>query len=151
MTNTQLLQALYDDMQTVKKHVVSLDNRVSSLEVKMDSLDNRVSSLEVKMDSLDKKMDSLDNRVSSLEVKMDSLDKKMDSLDNRVSSLENEVSKINVTLENETNRNIKIIAEGHLDLSRKLDEAISLSSDVKAKQEIQDIYINMHQNQLKTL
>ncbi len=130
MTNTQLLQALYDDMQTVKKHVVSLDNRVSSLEVKMDSLDNRVSSLEVKMDSLDKKMDSLDNRVSSLE---------------------NEVSKINVTLENETNRNIKIIAEGHLDLSRKLDEAISLSSDVKAKQEIQDIYINMHQNQLKTL
>ena len=36
MTNTQLLQALYDDMQTVKKHVVSLDNRVSSLEVKMD-------------------------------------------------------------------------------------------------------------------
>lgn len=95
MTNTQLLQALYDDMQTVKKHVVSLDNRVSSLE--------------------------------------------------------NEVSKINVTLENETNRNIKIIAEGHLDLSRKLDEAISLSSDVKAKQEIQDIYINMHQNQLKTL
>ena len=137
MTNTQLLQALYDDMQTVKKHVVSLDNRVSSLEVKMDSLDNRVSSLEVKMDSLDKKVHSLG--------------KKIVSLDNRVSSLENEVSKINVTLENETNRNIKIIAEGHLDLSRKLDEAISLSSDVKAKQEIQDIYINMHQNQLKTL
>ncbi len=137
MTNTQLLQALYDDMQTVKKHVVSLDNRVSSLEVKMDSLDNRVSSLEVKMDSLDKEVHSLG--------------KKIVSLDNRVSSLENEVSKINVTLENETNRNIKIIAEGHLDLSRKLDEAISLSSDVKAKQEIQDIYINMHQNQLKTL
>ena len=45
MTNTQLLQALYDDMQTVKKHVVSLDNRVSSLEVKMDSLDKKVDSL----------------------------------------------------------------------------------------------------------
>ncbi len=80
MTNTQLLQALYDDMQTVKKHVVSLDNRVSSLEVKMDSLDNRVSSLEVKMDSLDKKVDSLSNRVSSLEVKVDSLDKEVHSL-----------------------------------------------------------------------
>ncbi len=116
MTDTQLLQALYDDMQIVKHHVVSLD----------------------------KKVDSLDKHVSSLEVKMDSLDK-------RVSSLGHEVSKINLTLENETNRNIKIIAEGHLDLSRKLNEAISLSSNVKAKQEIQDIYINMHQNQLKTL
>ena len=102
MTDTELLQALYNDMQTVKHKVTSLDENVASL-------------------------------------------------DEKVASLECEVSKINVTLENETNRNIKIIAEGHLDLSRKLNEAVRLSSDIKAKQEIQDIYINMHQNQLRAL
>ena len=32
------------------------------------------------------------------------------------------IREIQLTLENETNRNIRIIAEGHLDLSRKLDE-----------------------------
>ena len=102
MTDTELLQALYNDMQTVKHKVTSMEDKVTSL-------------------------------------------------DARVASLEHEILKINVTLENETNRSIQIIAEGHLDLSRKLNEAIKISSDVKAKQEIQDIYINMHQNQLRAL
>lgn len=38
-----------------------------------------------------------------------------------------------------------------LDLSRKRNECIKLSSDIKAKQEMQDIYINMHSNKLMAL
>lgn len=34
------------------------------------------------------------------------------------------IKKIELTLENETNRNIQLIAEGHLNLDRKLDEAL---------------------------
>ena len=71
MTNTELLQALYDDMQTVKENVSSLDRRVSSLEKDIA----------------------------------------------KIPSLEKKINEISLTLENETNRNIKIIAEGHLDLS----------------------------------
>ncbi len=48
---------------------------------------------------------------------------KLDLLLEKVTMLENEITRINVMLENETNRNIKIIAEGHLDLSRKLMNA----------------------------
>ena len=76
---------------------------------------------------------------------------KFDRLEQRIDTLENEIKKINLTLENVTNRNILIIAEGHLDLSRKLDECIRLSSAVKTRQEIQDIYFNMHDNKLKAL
>ena len=123
MTDTELLQALYNDMQTVKHKVTSMEDKVTSL----------------------------DGRVASLDEKVASLDEKVASLDEKVTSMEHEILKINVTLENETNRSIQIIAEGHLDLSRKLNEAIKISSDVKAKQEIQDIYINMHQNQLRAL
>lgn len=43
------------------------------------------------------------------------------------------------------------VAEGHLDLSRKLNECIKLSNDVKDRQEIQDIYTNMYHNKLKAL
>ncbi len=137
MTDTELLQALYNDMQTVKHKVISLEEKVASMDEKIISMEKKVASIEEK--------------VASMEEKVTSLEEKVISIDERVSSLEQEVSKINVTLENETNRNIKIIAEGHLDLSRKLNEAIRLSSDIKAKQEIQDIYINMHQNQLRAL
>jgi len=36
---------------------------------------------------------------------------------------------IQLTLENETNRNIKIIAEGHAILNRRLDEALKVTSE----------------------
>ena len=36
---------------------------------------------------------------------------------------------IEMTLENETNRNIRIIAEGHADLCRKLDEALKVENE----------------------
>ena len=43
--------------------------------------------------------------------------------------LNRKITDIQLTLENETNRNIKIIAEGHLDLSKKLDDALKVESE----------------------
>lgn len=42
---------------------------------------------------------------------------------NSIGELRGEVKSIKLTLENKTNQNIKLIAEGHLDISRKLDDA----------------------------
>ena len=39
------------------------------------------------------------------------------------------ISDIYLTLENETNKKIQIIAEGHLDLSRKLNDALKISQE----------------------
>ena len=47
----------------------------------------------------------------------------------RLDKMDAKITDIQLTLENETNRNIRIIAEGHLDLSRKLDEALRLERE----------------------
>lgn len=39
------------------------------------------------------------------------------------------IAEVQLTLENETNRNIKLIEEGHFDLSRKLDEALKVENE----------------------
>lgn len=52
-----------------------------------------------------------------------------------------------MTLENETNRNIKIIAEGHLDLSRKLDEALKVDTE----KEMLLIRVNRLENEVRRL
>ncbi|MCH5339778.1 MAG: hypothetical protein J1E03_13430 [Acetatifactor sp.] len=46
-----------------------------------------------------------------------------------IAGLMQEVKEIQLTLENETNRNIKLITEGHLDLSRKLDDALKVENE----------------------
>ncbi len=46
----------------------------------------------------------------------------------KLSEMDRKVTDIQLTLDNDMNRNIKIIAEGHLDLCRKLDEALNLGA-----------------------
>ncbi len=83
--------------------------------------------------------------------KLDMILSEMQELKQRTTNIENSVTDIKLTLEDEIRVNIQRIAEGHLDLSRKLNECIKLSSDIKDKQELQDIYITMHNNKLKAL
>lgn len=65
----------------------------------------------------------------------------------RLDKLESAIKDIQLTLENETNRNIKLIAEGHLDLSRKLDEALKIDTD----KEMLMIRVNTLENELRRL
>ncbi len=46
-----------------------------------------------------------------------------------VGALKSDMRALQLTLENETNKGIKIIAEGHLNLSRKLDEALKIENE----------------------
>lgn len=83
--------------------------------------------------------------------KLDLILEKVNNFEQDLQEIKARVVKTDLTVENEIRVNIQRVAEGHLDLSRKLNECIRLSNDIKDKQEIQDIYINMHNNKLKAL
>ena len=118
---------------------------------KLDLILGKVNSLDEKVNNLDKKVSNLDDKVNSLDKKVSSLDERVNNLEGDMKEVRQRVTKTDMTLENEILVNIQRIAEGHLDLSRKLDDCVKISSDIKAKQEIQDIYINMHNSKLKAL
>lgn len=96
-----------------------------------------------KLDLILDKIGGLAADVAELKTDVSGLKTDVSSLNERMTALETDVSEIKLTLENEIRVNIQRVAEGHLDLSRKLNECIRISSDIKDKQEIQDIYNNM--------
>ena len=57
------------------------------------------------------------------------------SIMEKLEKLEAKTTSIQLTLENETNRNIQIIAEGHLDLSRKLNDALKIENELRLGKE----------------
>lgn len=65
---------------------------------------------------------ALKAELEPIKTDLDKLNKKFDKSDKKITSIE-------LTLENETNKEIRIIAEGHLDLSRKLDEALKINNE----------------------
>lgn len=58
-----------------------------------------------------------------------------------------EITDVRLTLENETNRNIQIIAEGHLDLSRKLDDALKVENE----KELLLLRVNRLENEIRQI
>ena len=69
------------------------------------------------------------------------------AIESLLEPIKNEIKSIQLTLENETNRNIKLIAEGHLDLSRKLNDALIVESE----KELLLIRVNTLENELRQI
>ncbi len=69
---------------------------------------------------------------------------KMSNMEN---SLKDEIKSIHLTLETETNPNIRAIAEGHLDLTRKLDDALKVENE----KEMLIIRVNILENEVRRL
>ena len=86
------------------------------------------------------KLDLLLEMVSDLE-------SDVGNLKSDVQDIKQKVTKIELTLENEIRVNIKRVAEGHLDLSRNLHEAMKPNSEI----EMLEIKVNMLESDVKEL
>ncbi len=71
----------------------------------------------------------------------------MKEIKKRIADVETGIRSLELTLENETNRNISIIAEGHLDLIRKLNEALKAENE----KEMLLIRVNRLENELRKI
>ncbi len=89
---------------------------------------------------LNGKIDSLDNQMK--EVKQEVTDLKQ-----RVVSVENHVIKIETSLENETNHNIKLLVDGHIQNADKLEKLDKIEDDVeyiKLKTDVLEAVTKVH-------
>lgn len=144
MTDSEKLDLLLQKSSSMEKDMQEMKKEQASLRQDMQEME---ASLRQDMKEMKKEQVSLRQDMQKMEV---SLRQDMKEMKEDISSLREEV---HLTMENEIIPNINIIAEGHLELSRKLNECIHISSDIKAKQEILDVFINMQKtnNRLRAL
>ena len=111
-----LSQLLDQKFEPVYTRLDLLESDVRELKSGMSEIKQRVASVGQKVTELDQRVDSVEQKVTKLEQKVTELDQKFTVLDEKVTGLE-------LVIENETNVNIRRIAEGHCDLVRNLREA----------------------------
>ena len=113
MTDSQKLDLILSGLQGVKDDVQGLK-----------SLKNDVQVLKDDMQGLRGEVQGLKGEVQGLKGEVQGLKGDVQGLKDDVQRLDRKVSGIEIHLENVIDRNIRLVAEGHLDLSRKLDEAL---------------------------
>ena len=91
---------------------------------KMDLILQKLGGIEGGLASVREDVRSLQGDMQTLKGDVKTRKEDVQTLKEDVQTLKDRVTNIEITLENETNRNIQLIAEGHLNLARKLDEAL---------------------------
>ena len=103
MNNENLIQLIYDDMQVMKKRLDGMDKR---------------------FDGIDKRFDGMDKRFCGVDQQFVSVNERFDRLESKVQENTDAIRRINLRIENEIIPSIGFIADGHLDLNRKMDRIL---------------------------
>ena len=126
---TEDTKIILERLDQMDSKIDQLDSRMDQMDSRMDKMDSRIDQLDSRMDQMDSKIDKMDSRINTLDAKTDTFNSRMDTVEIGIDEVKSQITGIELILENEIRRNIQIIAEGHLDLSRKLDDAIKVKEE----------------------
>lgn len=114
---------------------------------KLDLILSKLSENDKKFEETDKKLVEIGKKLTEVDKKLTETDKKITETDKKLDKLENDVTDIKLTLENEIRTSIVRVAEGHLDLSRKLSEATRIDDE----KEMIAIRVSMLETEMRRL
>ena len=117
MSENEKLNLILEGIGEIKDDVRGLKEDVQGLKEDVQGLKEDVQVLKEDVQGLKEEVQVLKEEVQVLKEDVQTLKEDVQSVKERVTLFE-------ITLENETNRNIQLIAEGHMNLDRKLDEAL---------------------------
>ena len=109
-------------------------------------MQNNMKEMRQGMDDIRQDMKEMQHNMNQMQQDITQMQEGMSEMRENICDLQINVRKVQMTVENETNRNIKIIAEAHLNLSQKLDKAL----EVEQEREMLMLRVNRLENKIET-
>jgi len=146
MTDSQKLDFLIEQAQENKMRFDGIEKRFVGVEEQMKGIEKRFVGVEGQMKGIEKRFVGVEGQMKGIEKRFDGVEEQMKGFEKRFDSMEASVRGIHIVFENEIRPNICRIAEGHLDLFRKLDEAIKINNET----ELMAIRLRMLETEVRT-
>ena len=142
-----ILLELKQEVSEMRKDINVLKQDAGILKQDVKSLKEEVGILKQDVSCLKEDVKDLQQRMIIVEGKTDNLQFTVNEMQSELAETKREILSLRTTIENVTNRNIRIIAEGHLDLENKLDRSIKAGSET----EVMQVRVNMIEDEMRTL
>jgi len=122
---------------------VTVEERTEMLALMQEA----IQPINIRLDSIESKQDAMQNDIVVLNTKTDAMQNDIAVLNTKTDAMNGRIRSLELTIENETNKNIRKVAEGHLDLSRKLDKVLDFDRRVeKLEDEMVAMQAFLHNN-----
>ncbi len=147
MSDSQKLDLILSKLSENDKKFEETDKKLVEIGKKLTEVDKKLTEADRKITETDKKITETDKKLTEVDKKLTETDKKITETDKKLDKLENDVTDIKLTLENEIRTSIVRVAEGHLDLSRKLSEGTRIDDE----KEMIAIRVSMLETEMRRL
>ena len=104
-----------------------LDESTERTEARFEQIDKRFEQIDEKFRQIDKRFEQVEESIRGIKVQLNKVETRLDNLEKDLAIVKSDLEQTKCIIENEIQRNIKIVAENHVDLSRKFTEALSVS------------------------
>ena len=118
---------------------------------KLDLILSKLVEFESRFDKIDAKFEKIDAKFEEIDARFDKIDAKFEEIDARFEAIETDISSIKCTIENEIDKNIKVIAESHINNNFHTQQAEGIANNVRYSQELQNIRLNIIENNINQL
>ena len=105
--------------EKILEAINQISGRLDRIEKQFDRMEEQIFE---RLDRIEERLDRVEERLDRLEEEVAALKVDMQDVKARVASIE-------MILENVTNRNIQIVAEGHFDLKRKMEDVLKVEDE----------------------
>ena len=123
------LDKMDERLDKVDERLDGIDGRLDKMDERFDGIDERLDGMDRRFDGIDERFEGVDERFEGMDKRFEGMDKRFDGLTLLVTENSRRLKNIELTLENEITPNIMRVAEAHLDLSRKLDDALKIDRE----------------------
>ncbi len=113
----------------------------------MTKLYNEMNDIKSEVKGIKSEVNDINSEVKDIKSEVNDINSEVKDIKSEVKDIKSEVKDIQMTLENETNKNIKIIAEGHFNLNRKLDDSLKVENE----KELLLIRVTILENEVRRL
>ncbi|MDE6620695.1 MAG: hypothetical protein K2K74_09475 [Lachnospiraceae bacterium] len=103
--------------------------------------------METRMQGVETQMQGMETRMQGVETQMQGVETRMQGMETDLQEVKQKVTNIDLTLENEIRVNIRRVAEGHLDISRNLHDALKIDNE----KEMIVIRVNILESELRRI
>ncbi|MDD2972607.1 MAG: hypothetical protein PHE02_10805 [Lachnospiraceae bacterium] len=126
--------------EQIDEHFEQIDRRFEQIDERFEQIDRRFEQIDERFEQIDRRFEQIDERFEQIDRRFEQIDERFEQIDqrfeynfmyfeNRFNTLNDRIKDIAFILENETFPNIKRVAEGHLDLNRKIEELQKIDTE----------------------
>ena len=117
-----------EDINTLER---LFDNKLQPVYVQVNEVNKRLDEsterTEARFEQIDKRFEQVEESIRGIKVQLNKVETRLDNLEKDLAVVKSDLEQTKCIIENEIQRNIKIVAENHVDLIRKFTEALSVS------------------------